>query len=113
MNNYRKELINQYKNRKIIGGVFIIRNQLKNKSLLDTATDLQGSKNRFEFTQKTGSCADLRLQNDWIEQNGRHFVFEVLEELEKSNAQTESEFKKDLDILKEIWHEKLVGEDFY
>ena len=109
----KKQLQEQYREREIIGGVYIIRNRLNNKALLKTTADLQGSKNRFYFSQKTGSCVDMKLQNDWNRHGGGQFAFEVLEELKKSDKQTAKEFKTDIDILKEMWIEKLTDTEMY
>ena len=112
-NNRKKELQEQYKEREIIGGVYLIRNTLNNKLFLDASLDLQGSRNRFEFAQKTGSGLNMKLQKDWTEQGGSQFVFEVLEELKKGETQTQTEFKADVDLLKKLWLEKLSGEELY
>jgi len=112
-NETKKELRAQYEDRDAVGGVYIIRNIVNNKILLDAAADINSRKNRFEFSQKTGSCIDMKLQKDWTAQEGRHFVFEVLEVLKKGKTQTHSEFKADIDFLKEIWLDKLTSEDFY
>jgi hypothetical protein len=109
----KKELIAQYKGREIIGGVYVIKNTLNNKLLLRAAMDLQGSKNRFDFSLKTGSCVDMKLQNDWNKQGGEQFVFEVLEELKKGETQTEKEYKADIEVLREMWIEKLFDRDLY
>jgi len=109
----RKKLLAQYKEREIIGGVYVIKNTLNNKMLLDAAIDLKGSHSRFAFSQKTGSCLYLKLQKDWEKQGGGEFVFEVLEELKKAETQTTEEFKADIDVLKEIWLGKLAGKDLY
>jgi len=109
----KKELQSNYKSRDMIGGVFLIRNTVNNRILLDAATDLGSRKNRFEFSQKTGSCVELKLKKDWSEQEGSNFVFEVLEELEKGETQTLKDFSADIGFLKEIWLEKLSSEDFY
>ena len=109
----KKELQAQYKERKIIGGVYIIKNTLNNKLLLDATVNLQSSKNRFDFAQKTGSCVDVKLQKDWDVQEGREFTFEVLEELAKGETQTPAEFKADIALLKKLWNEKLSKETFY
>ena len=106
----KKEMQAQYREREIIGGVYIIRNTSKNKLFLDADTDINGSKNRFEFAVKTGSCVHPKLQNDWV---GGQFVFEVLEELKKGEAQSLTEFKEDIDLMKQIWLEKLSGENLY
>jgi len=111
--NMKKELQSQYKEREIIGGVFIIKNTITGKILLDSAADLQSSKNRFEFAKKSGSCINMKLQADWNTQNGEHFVFEVLEELKKGETQTQAEFKADIALLKTLWLEKLADETLY
>lgn len=112
-NKSKRDLKTQYKERKIVGGVFAIRNTLSDKLSLDATTDLQGSLNRFEFAKKTGSCVDLKLQQDWTKQSGEGFVFETLEELEKNETQTDAEFASDIKLLKEIWLEKLADKDLY
>ena len=112
-NNRKKELQSQYREREITGGVYIIRNTLNNKLFLDAAIDLHGSKNRFEFAQKTGSCVNVKLQRDWEEQGSGGFAFEVLEELKMGETQTQKEFKADIELLKEIWREKLANEKLY
>ena len=109
----KKELQNRYKEREIVGGVYSITNTLNNKVFLEAATDMRGIKNRFEFAQKTGSCIHVKLQRDWDRQGGGQFVFEVLEELHKGDAQTEEGFKADLALLKEMWLETLSDKEFY
>ncbi len=109
----KKELKAQYKERQVIGGVFVIRNTATDKLFLDATTDLQGSKNRFAFAQQTGSCIDLKLQSDWAKQGAAAFALEVLEELEKSETQTSAEFSADVKCLKELWAEKLADKDLY
>lgn len=112
-NKSKKEICALYKEREIIGGVYVIRNTLSNKLLLKAETDLRRSKNRFDFSQATGSCIDLKLQSDWNKQGGVQFVFEVLEELKKGKTQTDEDFKVDIEILKELWLNKMSDSDFY
>ena len=109
----KNELQAQYKEREIIGGVYSITNMSNQKMLLTATTDLQGRKNRFEFSQKTGSCVEMKLQSDWNKQGGGQFVFEVLEELKKGESQTAEEFRADIDVLGAMWLEKLSDRDFY
>jgi hypothetical protein len=109
----KKDMQAQYKEREIIGGVYAIKNTLNNKMLLGATADLRGSRNRFEFSQKTGSCVDLKLQGDWSRQGGGQFVFEVFEELKKGGTQSAEEFEADIAALKELWLDKLSGHDWY
>lgn len=91
----------------------MIRNTMNNKVFVDATVDLQGGRNRFAFAQKTGSCVYVKLQKDWDEQGGAQFVFEAIEELTKGETQTQAEFKADIELLKEMWREKLANEEFY
>jgi hypothetical protein len=113
MSDRRKELKAQYKERKVIGGVFVIRNTETGKPFLDATTDLQGSKNRFAFARQTGNCTDLKLQGDWAKHGASAFALEVLEELVKTETQTDAEFAADVKCLKAMWAEKLADKDFY
>lgn len=103
----RKELINEYKNRKISGGVFRILNTVTGKYILKHAVDLKGSRNLFDFAVQTGMCFDSKAQKDWDEYGAKTFTFEVLEEIEINEDQSSKEFKEDLKALEELWREKL------
>jgi len=103
----------QYEEREVVGGVYLIRNAHSNKLLLESTTDLRSSANRFTFSQKTGSCVYLKLQQDWTAQGGKGFTFEVLEELRKEKTLTESAYKADLDLMLSLWRERLSNENLY
>jgi hypothetical protein len=109
----RKDIIEQFKQRKIIGGIYQIRNSQNGRIWVDATADLAGSQNRFRFAQETGSAMVYRLQKDWQAMGAAVFSFAVLEELVKTESQTDAEFKADLKALKELWLEKLIGESFY
>ena len=109
----KKDLQAQYKEREIIGGVYSITNTSNQKILLVATTDLPGRKNRFAFSQTTGSCVEIKLQSDWNRYGSGQFVFEVLEELKKGESQTAEEFKADVAVLETLWLDKLSDRDFY
>lgn len=81
--------------------------------LLACTADLKGSLNRFEFSQKTGGCVYLKVQEDWRKFGADAFSFEVVEELEKGDAQSMNEFKEDLEVLLEIWLDKFGDRQLY
>lgn len=105
----KKELREQYKNRIVIGGIYAIKNTVNGKIFLDSTTDLKGSRNRFEFF----GSPNPKMTADWSAQKGEGFIFEVLEELQKSETQTDKEFKDDLKLLLEIWAEKYSTQNLY
>jgi len=106
----KKEIIAAYKEQKQIGGIFVIRNLKTGKLFLDATPNIQGMANRFEFSQKTGSCVSHKLQNDWSIYGSENFAFEILEKLEMNKDQTRKDFKEDLKMLKSLWFEKYGDE---
>lgn len=109
----RKELIQNYKERKIIGGIYCIKNTENGKILLQATVDLQGGLNRYEFAIKTGSCVSVFLQKDWAVYGKDVFVVEVLDRLEKKEEQTQKEFLQDIKDLGQLWKEKFDKEQLY
>lgn len=108
----KKELIARYKQRPITGGVFRIVNTKTGKYLLASDIDIRGSRNRFNFSVSTGSCVQMKLQKDWDDFGAGAFVFEILEELEKNSEQELNAFREDLNLLEEMWREKLGGNEY-
>jgi hypothetical protein len=102
----KRQMLATYKERIVIGGVYAITNTATGKKLVESTQSLAGIRNRFEFSQATGSAVSLRLQKDWNTYGPEGFAFEVLEELKRGEAQTPQEFANDLKMLKEMWLQK-------
>ena len=98
----RKELQKSYKERTVTGGVYAIVNIQNGKRLLCKTTDIQGSRNRFEFAQNMNSCVHPRLKDDWAQHSGRIFRFDEIETLEKKSEQSDSDFLHDIEELFDI-----------
>lgn len=109
----RKELVKSYKERKTVGGIYMIKNMDTGKLFLESTNNLHGSESQFQFAKSTGQCLNKKLEKYWNEIKGCHFSFEILEELEKKDEQTAKDFKEELELLKEMWMDKLKGADFY
>ena len=103
----RKTLINEYKQRKIIGGIYRVTNTRNGMYLLDYATNLQAKRNAFDFMASSGSCFDYRLKNDLDTFGGKVFTFEILDTIEKKKEQTQDEFIADLEMLILVYSDKL------
>ena len=103
----RKELINEYKQRKIIGGIYKITNIRNGMFLLSYSNNIQARQNSFDFMVATNSCYDYELKQAWAEFGNKAFIFEVLETLEKKKDQTQEQFEDDLKVLEQIWGDKL------
>lgn len=102
----KQEIVEAYKNRKVIGGICAVKNLQTGRMLLSATTDLQGYKNRFEFCRATNMSIHYKLNSDWAKTGADNFVLVVLEELEKEEMQTPREFTEDIEVLKEMWLEK-------
>jgi hypothetical protein len=100
--NRRKEISNEYKERKLYGGVYTITNTLSGKYLIDYAANLKSVQNRFQFAVTTGTTVHPKLQKDWDELGAQAFTLEVLEELEQKPEQSQAEFMDDLKTLKQL-----------
>ncbi len=103
----RKALVDQYRQRKVTGGVFRLTNTRNGRYLLDCAADIQARQNSFAFVSSTGAVFDYRLKKEWEECGAGVFVFEVLETLEKKKDQSQEAFLEDLKTLEQMWSEKL------
>jgi hypothetical protein len=109
----KKQMRAAYKERVVLGGVYAITNNATGKRLVESTQSLEGMRNRFEFSQTTGSAVSPRLQQDWNTYGSESFTFEVLEELEKGETQTSQAFAGDLKTLKEMWLEKADPTELY
>jgi hypothetical protein len=102
----KKTLKEQYKNRTLIGGIYCIKCNGNHAQWLRSTTNMQGSKNRFQFSVSTNSCPELCMHDAWKQFGATSFSFEILEEIKKKETQSEQEFKDDINTLMELWKEK-------
>ena len=109
----RKDIQANYKARKESGGIYAIRNSVSGKVLLLMTTNMQSSKNRFEFSQKTGSCENPKLTSDYLLMGNSAFKFDILETLEMGDDQSYENYVKGLKILHSLWLEKFDKEILY
>lgn len=77
----RKQIVADYNDRKIIGGIYQIKNNVSNKFLFSSAVNLDSPKNAFDFATKTKTCIKPQLQSDFNAYGAESFSFETLEEL--------------------------------
>ena len=106
-------MIDAYKERTVVGGVYAIRNNENGKMLLLSTTDLAGSRNRFDFSQSMGSCINMLLQQDWKKFGPGVFSFEILEQLEKKDEQSYKEFQNEIGVLLSMLLEKTPATCLY
>jgi hypothetical protein len=100
--NRRKEINNQYKARRLNGGVYTITNTVNGKYLIGYAANLKSMQNRFLFAITTGSTVHPKLQKDCDEFGAQAFKLEVVEELEQKPDQSQADFMDELKTLEQL-----------
>lgn len=98
----KKERINAYRQRKQVGCVYEICCTQTDRCIVRADIDAQGAENRFSFSKMTGSCVSPCMQADWKQYGAGAFTFRFLEKLEKTETQTDAEFREDLKALEAL-----------
>lgn len=98
----KKQLRQQYKQRPLTLGVFVIRNAVNNKIFLASGHNLDGIMNRHKFELQHGSHQSKDLQADWNELGSSNFAFEIVEQRQPP---TEGPFdaKQELQLMEDLW----------
>lgn len=112
-NTRRKELASAYRQSKKVGCVFSVTCRATGKVLVLCDMDLNGSRNRFDFMQQTGSCYHLRLRADWRRFGAESFEYTLLDRLEQKETQTPAEFKGELETLRGLHEQEIPAEKRY
>lgn len=111
--NRRKEISNEYKDRKLLGGVYTITNTVNGRYLIAHAANLQSVQNHFQFAVTTGSTVHPKMKQDWEALGAKAFTLEVLEELEQKPGQSQAEFMDDLKTLEQLCRANLDASKEY
>ena len=102
----RKELKEQYKQRKNKMGVFQIKNTHNNKIFIGSNLDLNAIWNRQKMQLKLESHPNKDHQEDWKEYGEESFIYEILAEL-KQDDKKEINYKRELKELEKLYIEEL------
>ncbi len=100
--NRKKEIIKEYKERKLHGGVYKITNRLNGKYLVEHTANLESAQNRFQSSVIIGGTFHFKLKKDWQELGAQAFEIEVLEELEQRPDQSQADFMIELQTLEQL-----------
>lgn len=109
----KKELIKEYKQQNPVGGIYKLTNTVNHKYLLEYSTNIRAVQNRFDFMKSCGTCFHNKVQKDWNEFGGQAFSFEIVEQIEKKENQSQDNFIEDLKTLTQIWLERFDPADNY
>lgn len=108
----RKEIANEYAHSFRKMGVYQIRGKTNGKVYVGASMDLDGAFNRDRFMLDFGNFSNQELQQDWNELGEADFEFEILEQIKPREEYVDNiadlkPYKDELEVLKEIWLEKI------
>lgn len=106
----KKDLKREYVETPRPMGVFQVRNLTNEKVFISSTLNLDGIFNRFEFQLKMDGHPNKKLQADWNALGAENFAFEILEEL-PPRENPGYDYKQDLEVLEDLWLEKLEPYD--
>jgi len=109
----KREIVNEYKQRKTKGGVYKVTNTANGRYMLKAEVDLQSFQNRFNFAQRMNTCLHPKMQKDHKEYGSGVFALEFLEEVEKKEDESDMGFRDRLKRMEEAWAEKFDREKAY
>jgi|LSQX01.2.fsa_nt_gb hypothetical protein len=107
----KRELKEQYKNTKPDMGIIIIKSDVSNKCYLEATRRIKGAINKSIFTLDLGSHINKELQKDWNKYGKEHFTIKMLDELEYDEENPDKDYKKELEMLLDLWKDKLIKEE--
>ena len=91
-------------------GVYLIRNLVSDKVFVGSSMDLTAIFNRTRFQLAAGAHPNKDLEADWRNLGAAKFEFEVVEELVPRDDPN-YDYKTDLEVLEDLWLEKLEPYD--
>ena len=106
----KKALIDAYKQKKGLGGVFLIENTKTGRAMLLPSPDLEGTKNRFAFARESHTAMHLSI-TDWGD--GSNFTITLLDSMELEREWDRQRVRDELAALTDLWHEKLGDRLWY
>jgi hypothetical protein len=78
----KKAAIAAYKERKVIGGIYLVRCTATGEVWVGQWPRLETIQNRIWFTLRQGSHPNRDLQTCWQQNGPEHFQFEILEQID-------------------------------
>lgn len=112
----RKELLAEYKERKVPMGVYQIRNTTNGKIFVGSSKDLIAIWNRNRLQLDVGNHPNTELQKDWKSLGEPGFAYEIVSELTPSvDDAPGKDYAEDIKELEKLFLEELqpYGEKGY
>lgn len=102
----KKEIKDNYKQKKFKVGVFQIRNIINNKIYIESSVDLDAIWNRHKFQLNNSLHPNTELQKDWTNSGQDSFLYEILSEIKQEENKT-IDYRKEAKKLELMFIEDL------
>lgn len=102
----KKELKEEYKQKKPVAGVFQVKNNKSGMVLIEESLNINSKWNRHRTELKFGSHRNKKLQNDWNEIGEDNFAFSILSELEIKDDDTFN-LNDEVKVLRQMVEEEI------
>jgi hypothetical protein len=103
---HKKELLNEYRQRKFRIGVYAIQNTANGKRFVGSGLNLDALHNRNFAELRTGSHRNEGLQQEWKHFGEAAFAFEVLSEIGQEDGAT-TDYNYEVKKLEKMFLEEL------
>jgi hypothetical protein len=102
----RKELKEEYKQRKYRMGVFRITNSVNQKILIGSSDDLDAIWHALKLQLDFGIYSNSELQHDWKVFGADKFNYEILEEIPQKEEEP-YDYRRDIKALEDMMVEEI------
>ena len=106
----KKELKEEYKQKRPAMGVFQILNKVNGKVLIEGTTNILSKWNRHQTELRFGSHRNKQLQNDWNNLGEENFKFSIISELEFEDDES-LDLNNEIKLLKKMVEEEMHIQD--
>lgn len=105
----RKQLVRDFKERKVVAGAFVVRCAPSGEVWVDVSPNLHNRQNGLWFSLRLGSHPNRALVQAWKDHGEAAFTYEVVEELPDAER-SQWEMTNALKDLSAKWREALSAE---
>jgi len=102
----RKELKEEYKQKKFSMGVFCITNTVNGKIFIGSSLDLTAIWHAQRFQLNAGMHSNEELQKDWKQFGSENFTYEIIEEIIQAD-ETTIDYNKEVKVLEALVMDEL------
>ena len=97
----KKELKEEYKQKKFKPGVYRIVNKVNGKIFIGSSVNLEAALRSQKFQLETGGHMNNGLQKDWNQMGEENFLFEIIDEVNPDDDKI-VDLSKEVKALEEI-----------